>query len=294
MIHKHMRLSLKRKMLGMASIFAGFALLAVFIISFRFFEKLYFGEVTLSVATFLFGLFLAFTISDRHARIEKLRESDSAERSAIADIVYLTGIFSKGLQRRITNLFDEYLQATLDYMIEDYDKTELEFNEIAKQIAAVEPKTQKEFELYKELLRQISAIGTAREKAITTIDDRLEFSEWLNFIILTGVIIVSTRFIYTGTAISAVLLFALNLLILLFLMFLYDLDKLSYKEEIRLFEPYERTFEAIGKPRYYPEDLIKSKRVAPPKEAYRIGVFPRKYPDMRGKKIKIIVPKNRG
>ncbi len=291
MIHKHIRLSLKRKVLSTTAIIAGFSLLAAFIISFRFFEKLDFGEVTLSVATFLFGMFLSFTISDRHARIEKIRETDSADRSATADLVYLAGIFSKGLQRKTADLFDKYLQATLDYMINDYEQTEEEFNAVAKQIAAVEPKTPKESEIYKRMLDALSTLRAAREHAITIIDDRLEFSEWLNFIILSGIIIVSTRFIYTGTMASAVLLFALNLLVVLFLVFLYDLDRLSYKEEVRLFEPYERTFESIGKLRYYPEDLIQRNRVAPPKEAYRIGIFPRKYPDMRGKRIRIIKSK---
>ena len=269
---------------------AGFALIAVFVISFRFFQEISFGETTLSVATFLFGVFLAFTISDRHARINKIRESDSVERSAITEIVYLSGIISKGLQKRISDLFDKYLQATLDYMINDYEKTEKELNDVAKQIAAIEAEGVKKDGAFKQILRELSALTTARESTITIIDDKLEFSEWLNFIILSTIVMVSTRFIYTGTLVSAVLLIALNLLVLLFLVFLYDLDKLTYKEEIRIFEPYERTFELIGKLRYYPKDLIKSKRVVPPKEAYRIGMPVKLYPDMRGKKIKIIYP----
>jgi len=41
--------------------------------------------------------------------------------------------------------------------------------------------------------------------------------------------------------------------------------------------------------RYYHEDLIKQGRVKKHKgKTYRVGIFPRPYPDLTGKKIKVV------
>jgi hypothetical protein len=73
------------------------------------------------------------------------------------------------------------------------------------------------------------------------------------------------------------------------MLFLFMLDNFSWKEEQRIFEPYQKTFEDIEKLRYYPEILMREKRVKNYKgKKYRVGIFPNSYPNMSGKEIKII------
>lgn len=243
----------------------------------------------IAVATFMLGIFIAFSISDRHNRINRIRELDSEERASLELIYYFSEIFGKKYQDNIQESIDSYLMATLDYKITDYDKTEPNYKNLSDQVFKAEiEKDEKRQEAFDKILSQLVTIGTVRKQTISLVADRLQVYEWSSLILLASVIIFSTVFLNTGVLVLQIILGIINFSILILILFLYSLDNLTWNEEERIFEPYEKTFETIGKLRYYPESLINKRRVKKHKgKSYRLGSFPNPYPDFSGKKIKI-------
>jgi len=241
------------------------------------------------VATFLFGIFIAFSISDRYGRLETIREQDSMERSRLVLLYNLSKVFGKQTQEKIKEVIDRYLQSLLDYEIWDYHKTEDNFRDLADTVSNLEPKTEKQTALIQVLFGYIGDICYARKHTISLVEERISKMEWLIFVFLSAIIIVTLILINTGSIISIVIIFALTMSLVLLLIFLQSLDDISWKEEERIFEPYSKAFEAIDLVRYYPEEIIKSKRVwKHTTTKYRVGIFPHKYPNMSGKIIKTV------
>ena len=257
-------------------------------------EDYNFASNIFSISTFLFGIFISFAISDRHNRIDKIRENDSNERASIETIYEFSGIFGKKFQNKIRSILDNYLMTTLDYKIWDYSKNEKECNAIVKTVLSLRPERNvRSSETFKRMLENVDSIGNAREQTIALIEDRLGTLYWFALVALGGIIIVSTLFVNSGTFISIMLLTALDFSILLLFAFLMSLDDLTWREQVRIFEPYQRAFESIEKMRYYPGGLILDKRAKEPSVPYRMAFYPKPYPDITGKKIKIIRPKRR-
>ena len=211
------------------------------------------------------------------------------ERGYLILIYKYAGAFGKQYQIEMAEIIDQYLISTLDYAIRDFHKNEPFVDAIYAKIQSVKVINEKQKEVYSEFLDCFSSLIEARRKTIALIADRLSRFEWLVAIFLPFIILLSTILTETSSIIVAVISSVLSVMILNITLFLYLLDNLSWKEERRIFEPYQQTFEAIGKLRYYPEILILEKRVKMYKDkTYRLGVFPHKYPDLSGKTIKII------
>ncbi|MCX6807437.1 MAG: hypothetical protein NTZ80_01330 [Patescibacteria group bacterium] len=243
----------------------------------------------LGVATFLMGIFIAFSISDRHSRIDELRRNDSVERSKLILLYNFSKYFGEKKHKAIQNVTDEYLMATLDYSVWDYNETEPNFRKIVDEVCQIKPKNGHQSVLFDNMLSILDSLTTARRETIGIIQDRLSKFEWGIFFFLSIVIVISLLFINSGSFMSVLIISILSLTIFLILNLLYTLDNLSWKVEVRIFEPYQQAFEAMDLMRYYSEDTIAGKMVKNHlKHDYRMGIFPGVYPDLSGKQIKII------
>ena len=242
----------------------------------------------LGVVTFLFGTFIAFSLADRHQRIDKLRDNDSIERSQLIAIASACEIYGAQFKKKVIKTIDEYLMATLDHDIWDYSQTEPYFQKLFKVILGAPLKNNKSKAFFSDLIGMVNTLGIARTETIGIIDDRLSKFEWTIFISLSAVLIGSMVSINTGSVPSILVVSILSLAVLILLRFLYSLDSLKWKEETRIFEPYEKTFEAVGLMRYYHEDIISEKKVKTLIKPYRVGHFPQPYPNLNGKTIKIV------
>jgi len=266
-----------------------FILVILLVIFLRVDRNVEFIGTILGVSTFLFGIFLAFSLSDRHNRIDQIRENDSGERSQMIFLFDTSKIFGKVFQKRLQNAIDKYIMATLDYKIWDYEKTEKEYKKVVEVALSAKLRDKKDASFFSYFIEATNNLGMARKHTIGLISDRLSVFEWTTFFLFSVVIVGSLVLLNLGTIVSIIIIAIISFSIILLLSFLYDLDNLSWKEEIRIFEPYAKTFESIGLLRYYPEALIKQRRVNLHKgKKCRIGVFPHPYPNLKGKKIKLI------
>lgn len=74
----------------------------------------------LSVATFLYGIFIGFVMSSRHTRLNALREGLRSEDARYVSIYKLSSTFGKKIQKKIQSLIDDYLTSNIDYELPEY------------------------------------------------------------------------------------------------------------------------------------------------------------------------------
>lgn len=240
-------------------------------------------EFSLLVTPVLFGLFMAFAIADRLGRIDKLRDNDSVERTAMIMLNNFSKRLDKNEYLKLNQLLDNYLMITLDYRIKDFHKTKPEFDDINDFVLNMEEAHKNSF-----FAETLAKMLSAREKTITIIDDQLTFIAWFTYCVLGALVVVPFTLVNKGTFWDIILTLGIALIIQLSLLWVYRLDTLKWKEEKRIFEPYQKTFEAIGLKRYFPESIIQTGRAKHSAIGeYRVGVFPNPYPDMSDKKIEI-------
>ena len=122
----------------------------------------------LSVTPTLFSIFIAFSISERLSRVDKIRQNDSIERSSLEMLNSFIESTSPGNHKEINRLIDEYLMATLDYSIEDYHKTRPYYEKIFQALYSIKDEKVNDF--------GVSILGKileAREQTVTLISDYL-------------------------------------------------------------------------------------------------------------------------
>jgi hypothetical protein len=254
---------------------------------FPFGESKDYTSIVLTISTFLFGIFMAFSINDRKDRVDRIRQYDSEERAALESIFILSIVYGKEIRNKIADSIDNYLVALFDYTIWDYRNTEKEFNQLAEMVISLDSE-EKKTSILDNMLDELTKLRQARAHTITLISDRLSFFEWAVVSLLSIIIIIACLVVNIGTFFSIIVTTSLNLLIILLITFLHELDSLGWKEEVRIFEPYQRTFDAIGKLRYYPEDLVQQKRVKIPKGiTYRFAIYSASS-NLSDKKIEIL------
>ena len=154
-------------------------------------------------------------------------------------------------------------------------------------------KTKKE-EFQSLAFQLLNDIENSRKQTLSLINERLTSFEWFIIFCLTILIDLSLLAINDKSAFSIFLITALSLVVSLLVLLIYHLDDLTWKENERIFEPYQQTFEEMGFLRYYPDGLIELKRAKVPKnKPYRVVTYLDPYPDMKRKKITIIRPLNK-
>jgi hypothetical protein len=240
-------------------------------------------ELSLLVTPVLFAIFIAFSISERLSRIDKIRENDSIERSSLESLVSYIKAVSPENHEEVQRLVDEYLMATLDYNIEDYYKTRAYYEKISQKLYSIKDEKVSDFSV--DILGKILE---AREQTVTLISDSMSHFEWLIYCILGTSVLLPYIMTNTGAILNVGFIVLITSSVLLLLSFLDKLDTLEWKREIRIFAPYQKTFEAIGSMRYFPQSLMgsaKVKKIAG--DSYRIGHFPSPYPNFEGKTVEV-------
>ncbi|MBS3118306.1 hypothetical protein J4417_01340 [Candidatus Woesearchaeota archaeon] len=78
-----------------------------------------FVKIILSVASFLFGILIAFSIANRHARLNAIKESFKKQDAALLSIYFLSKTFGKAIITKTKDKIDKLLISQLDYTLED-------------------------------------------------------------------------------------------------------------------------------------------------------------------------------
>jgi hypothetical protein len=251
-------------------------------------------EVALaSMATFLFGVLLAFTIARSRERLLLLQDTINKNDAALLSIHQMISVFPEEDQDRIRNLIDEQLTSEIDYRLVDHHYSTPAFLALTAAIYALEPQSQQQVGAYRELLRLCIDVGSNRAIVESITGQSLSALEWsgliLLLLLLVGLIAVIPGGTVLGAAAAGVMAGTLTTLMIL----LRKLDLLRWHERASIWEPTTRLFRSMDLDPYVPRAVIDSGRYRP---AGRIRVvdYPDPYPDRSSKAITIECRDERG
>jgi hypothetical protein len=251
-------------------------------------------EVALaSMATFLFGVLLAFTIARARERLLLLQDTINKNDAALLSIHQMISVFPEEDQARIRDLIDEQLTSEIDYRLVDHHYSTPAFLALAAAIYALEPQSQQQVGSYRELLRLCIDVGSNRAIIESITGQSLSVLEWsgliLLLLLLVGLIAVIPGGTVLGAAAAGVMAGTLTTLMIL----LRKLDLLRWHERTSIWEPTTRLFRSMDLDPYVPRAVIDSGRYRP---AGRIRVvdYPDPYPDRSSKVVTIECRDGRG
>src|SRR5580704_7950360 len=105
-----------------------------------------------SMAAFLFGALLAFTIVRTRERLGLVHGLVAKGNSSLFSIYQLMAVFADDQRNRIRTLIDRHLTDQIDYRLVDYHLASASFLELIDSVYAINPGTRQEEVLYKELV----------------------------------------------------------------------------------------------------------------------------------------------
>tara|TARA_Y100000310_G_C20680025_1_gene815367 strand:+ start:524 stop:1372 length:849 start_codon:yes stop_codon:yes gene_type:complete len=242
----------------------------------------------LSVSSFLFGIFVAFSISDRHSRQKEMRETLKMSDANILNLYQLSKVMNKNIHKKIQKLIDNWLTSTLDYFLKDHHKTDKNFHKLYLYVLNIKPETKKQSLIYGEMISHLTLQTESNKRVRYLAQDKITVAEWTSILILAGIILFSLFYINTNTIFSILLVTLLSTTLVTILLVLRDLDALYWKEQKWIWDPLTSLFKEIDLLPYFPQEVINNGRVKIKKGLkYRSATYPKPYPDLRGKKVKI-------
>jgi hypothetical protein len=241
-----------------------------------------------SMAAFLFGVLLAFTIVRTRERLATVQGLVAKGNSSLFSIHQTMAVFDEMERDRIRELIDLHLTDQIDYRLVDYHLASDSFLELVEAVYALDPATRQQEVVYKELVRLGIEMGTYRSLIEAAVGQAMSPLEWsglsLLLLLLLGLIAVLPGGTVLGALVAGVLAGTLTTLMIL----LRKLDLLRWHERVTIWEPTTRLFRNMGQHPYVPRLVIDDDRYRP-SGLIRVVAYPDPYPD---RSTKIVVVEN--
>ena len=244
-------------------------------------------EVALaSMATFLFGVLLAFTIARARERLLLLQDTINKNDAALLSIHQMMTVFPEEDRERIRGLIDDQLTSEIDYRLVDHHYSTPAFLALSAAIYALEPQSQQQVGAYRELLRLCIDIGSNRATIESMTGQSLSVLEWSGLILLLLLLVGLIAIIPGGTPLGAVAAGVMAGTLTTLMILLRKLDLLRWHERVSIWEPTTRLFRCMDLDPYVPRQVIDSGRYAPTGRV-RVVDYPDPYPDRSSKRVTI-------
>jgi Na+/melibiose symporter-like transporter len=255
-----------------------------------------FADKIISVTSFVFGIILAFSISNRYARLSHLREKLREQDAKLLEIYYLSKGFNEKLRNKIKSMIDNFLIVQLDYKLKDYNtKVPEKTREIFFFLEKLKL-NKKEDKIREDILKILEEIIEINKDIVYQLDNKMAFYEWIVLSILSVILFFTLIYFFnTNTLVSILIISFLNTALCLLLFILNDLDKLAWQEQNWIWKPLTNLFIELDLIPYFPGDVFDRGRLRLNQvktwdkvKKIRVAHYPRPYPDMSGKTVETI------
>ena len=263
-----------------------------FVVAFGFmFERPGFEELNsiFSVASFLFGIFIAFSIANAHGRLQKISEPLKDHDALLLSLFTLSSQLPRKIHESIQKLIDTYLIAQLDFYLTDFRMTQKDFQNLIDYTLSFETKNEPEQIIEEKFIDLIPDAIRQRKQVESLIQQPLTKLEWVTTVALLSIILACLFFLNNGSLIGIFSTFLMSVVAVLLLVILWNLDSLKWKEQSWVWGEISELFENIGCIPYYPDNIflkLRQKSVTKKSAVVRVAEYPNHYPDMKGKIIK--------
>lgn len=242
----------------------------------------------LSITSFLFGVFLASAMSNRQARVNSVRKLLRNGDALILSIYKLSAVFGAKKQNECRKLIDDYLITTLDYYLDDYDKSVKVFLELHDFFFEIEPKNRKEEMAYSQILKTLERSLENEKEIVHLLNERMLKYEWGSILSLSLIIFSALFYMNNDLLIYKAIVVILSTAIVLLLLILKDLNDLRWKEQYWVWEPLFELFNEMDLKPYIPGKELFSRIKLKKGFTYRVANYPHPYPDFTDKKIELL------
>lgn len=236
-----------------------------------------------SMASFLFGVLLAFTIVRTRERLALVQNLVAKGNSSLFSIQQMVMVFGEKDRRRVRDLVDGHLTDQIDYRLVDYHLATPSFLVLTDTIYELDPEGPQQEAVYKELVAL--CINTTADRSLieAATGQALSAIEWSGLLFLLLVLVALMAVLPGGTVLGAVVVGVLAGTLVTFMVLLRKLDRMRWHERVTIWEPTARLFRSMGRDPYVPRDVIESGRFRPT-GAVRVVDYPDPYP-LRATKI---------
>ena len=236
-----------------------------------------------SMAAFLFGVLLAFTIVRTRERLALVQDLVARDNSALFSIHQLVAVFGEEERENIRELVDEHLTDQIDYRLVDYHMAAASNQRLVDAVYALEPQGPQQESVYKELVALGINMTADRANIEAATGQALSPIEWTGLLLLLLLLVALIAVLPGGTVLGALVAGVLAGTLVTFMVLLRKLDRLRWHEVVTIWEPTTRLFRKMGYDPYVPRYVIESGRYRPTGRV-RVVEYPDPYP-MRASKI---------
>ena len=241
-----------------------------------------------SMAAFLFGVLLAFTIVRTRERLSLIQDLVAKGNSSLFAIHEAVAVFGERDKEHIRELVDLHLTDQIDYRLVDYYRATPSHLELIEAVIALDPEDAQEEAVYKELVGLCINMNLDRALIESATGQALSTIEWGGLLLLLLVFAGLLAILPGGTIPGALVCGALAGSLVTFMVLLRKLDRLRWHERVSIWEPTARLFRSMGLDPYVPREVIESGRFRPTGRV-RVVEYPDPYPIRDTKIVKVEV-----
>jgi hypothetical protein len=239
-----------------------------------------------SIATFLYGVLLAFTIVRTRERLMLVQDLVSKSNSCLLSLHQMSAVFTPEECRKIRGLVDHYLTDQIDYRLVDSHITMPSFVALTEGVFALDPTTRQQELLYREVSRVAVEMTEFRSLIESSTGQSLSSLEWVCLLLLLLVLLGLITVLPGGSIFGALVAGVLAGTLVSLMTLLRKLDLLRWHERVAIWEPTSRIFRSMGLDPYVPRLVIESGRFRPTGRV-RVVDYPDPYPNRSTKIVTV-------
>ena len=236
-----------------------------------------------SMAAFLFGVLMAFTIVRTRERLALVHDLVAKGNSSLFSVHQMVTVFGSEDRDRIRALIDRHLTDQIDYRLVDYYAAWPSFLQMMAAVYALKPGNPQQEVVYKELVQIGVDMGEFRALIEAATGQAMSPIEWIGLLLLLLLLLGLIAVLPGGTPLGAVAAGVLAGTLVSLMTLLRRLDLLRWHERVTIWEPTTRLFRNMHLDPYVPREVIDSGRYRPIGRV-RVVDYPDPYP-LRATKI---------
>lgn len=238
-----------------------------------------------SVATFLFGVLLAFTIDRTRLRLALVHDLIRRTDAGLLSIHGLVDAFPADAET-IRDGIDRLYVEQVDYRLAECHLAQPAYLAFARAVYALEPTTPRQEISYYHLLQQTTLIGEHRALMESAVGQALSPLEWSGLLALFALLLALVTLLPGGEVIGSIAAGILAGVLTSLIVLLRKLDRLRWHERTSIWEPQARLMRSMGRDPYVPRHVIEAGRFHPTGRT-RVVVYPDPYPVMANKVVTV-------
>lgn len=230
-----------------------------------------------SMAAFLFGVLLAFTIVRARERLARVQDLVAKSNATLLSVHQMMAVFDEDRRSQVRDLIDRHLTDQIDYRLVDHHVATPSYVDLTDAVYALSPNTRQEEVVHKELVSLGISLGEDRVLIEAATGQALSPIEWSGLLLLLLVLVGLIAVLPGGTLLGALVAGVLSGTLVTLMILLRKLDLLRWHERVTIWEPTTRLFRSMGTDPYVPREVIDTGRYRPTGRV-RVVDYPDPYP----------------